>query len=93
MGGSGGFTRGLMYLEDEKSYTHCLFMDDDASCEIESIRRAYALLQYATTEKFAVAGAQLREAAPSICMKNQRNLLNSAFLCITVKICKAFMIY
>lgn len=66
LGGSGGFTRGLMYLEDEKSYTHCLFMDDDASCEIESIRRAYALLQYATTEKFAVSGAQLREAAPSI---------------------------
>nr|AEK99054.1 PamC [Kingella kingae] len=64
LGGSGGFTRGLMYLEDEKSYTHCLFMDDDASCEIESIRRAYALLQYATTEKFAVAGAQLQESEP-----------------------------
>lgn len=61
LGGSGGFTRGLMYLEDEGSYTHCLFMDDDASCEVESIRRAYALLQYATEEKFAVAGAQLRE--------------------------------
>lgn len=63
LGGSGGFTRGLMYLEDEGSYTHCLFMDDDASCEVESIRRAYALLQYTTTEKFAVAGAQLRELA------------------------------
>ncbi|XXQ69148.1 glycosyltransferase [Neisseriaceae bacterium B1] len=64
LGGSGGFTRGLLYLEDEKSYTHCLFMDDDASCEIESIRRAYALLQYTTGEKFAVAGAQLRESQP-----------------------------
>lgn len=61
LGGSGGFTRGLLYLEDDGSYTHCLFMDDDASCEVESIRRAYALLQYTTTEKFAVAGAQLRE--------------------------------
>lgn len=66
LGGSGGFTRGLMYLEDDGSYTHCLFMDDDASCEIESIRRAYALLQYATEEKFAVAGSQLREVAPTI---------------------------
>lgn len=65
LGGSGGFTRGLMYLEDEGSYTHCLFMDDDASCEIESIRRAYALLQYATEEKFAVSGAQLREIYPN----------------------------
>lgn len=62
LGGSGGFTRGLMYLEDDGSYTHCLFMDDDASCEVESIRRAYALLQYTTTEKFAVAGAQLSES-------------------------------
>lgn len=66
LGGSGGFTRGLLYLEDEKTYTHCLFMDDDASCEIESIRRTYALLQYAKGEKFAVSGAQLRESAPSI---------------------------
>lgn len=64
LGGSGGFTRGLMYLEEQKDYTHCLFMDDDASCEIESICRAYALLQYATLEKFAVAGAQLRDAFP-----------------------------
>ena len=64
LGGSGGFTRGLMYLEDQKDYTHCLFMDDDASCEIESIRRAYALLQYTTTEKFVVAGAQMSETFP-----------------------------
>lgn len=78
LGGSGGFTRGLMYLEDQKDYTHCLFMDDDASCEIESIRRAYALLQYTTTEKFAVSGAQLRELAPTVihekgaCFRKQR---------------------
>jgi GT2 family glycosyltransferase len=60
LGGSGGFTRGLMHLEDEGSFTHCLFMDDDASCEIESIRRAYALLSYAVEPKFAVAGSLLR---------------------------------
>ena len=63
LGGSGGFTRGLMYLEEQKNYTHCLFMDDDASCEVESIRRAFALLQYSVTEKFAISGAQLREEA------------------------------
>ena len=61
LGGSGGFTRGLMHLEDDGSFTHCLFMDDDASCEIESIRRIYALLSFATGARFAVAGGLLRE--------------------------------
>lgn len=64
LGGSGGFTRGLLYLKDDGSYTHCLFMDDDASCEIESICRTYALLQYTIQPKFAVAGSLLREIEP-----------------------------
>lgn len=62
LGGSGGFMRGLLELEDSGRFTHCLFMDDDASCEIESIRRACALLSFARTPRFAVAGALLREA-------------------------------
>ncbi|MFN8828566.1 MAG: glycosyltransferase [Labrys sp. (in: a-proteobacteria)] len=60
-GGSGGFARGLMYLEQAGSFTHCLFMDDDASCEVESIKRCYALLSYAKSERFAIAGALLNE--------------------------------
>jgi hypothetical protein len=63
LGGSGGFTRGLMYLEDHQ-FTHCLFMDDDASCEIESIRRTYILLSYAIDQKTAIAGSLLRELEP-----------------------------
>lgn len=61
LGGSGGFTRGLMYLEDDKTYTHCLFMDDDVSCEIESIRRTCSLLQNTNIENYAVAGAQFSD--------------------------------
>ncbi len=64
VGGSGGFCRGLMHLEDQGEFTHCLFMDDDASCEIESLRRAYALLGYATKSNIAVAGSLLRELEP-----------------------------
>lgn len=63
LGGSGGFTRGLLHLKDN-NYSHCLFMDDDASCEIESIRRTYNLLQYSKTKNFAVAGSLLRELEP-----------------------------
>jgi GT2 family glycosyltransferase len=63
-GGASGFTKGLLHLEDEQTYSHCLFMDDDASCEVESIRRAYRLFQYVINEKSAVAGSLLREVEP-----------------------------
>ena len=62
-GGSGGFSRGLLHLIDN-GFTHCLFMDDDATCEIDSLRRAYALLRYARKPGVAVCGAQLRESNP-----------------------------
>ncbi|WP_119155606.1 glycosyltransferase [Caldimonas tepidiphila] len=63
-GGSGGFTRGLLELLDAGSYTHALFMDDDASCEAESIARTFALLQYSREPRLAVAGSLLREDRP-----------------------------
>lgn len=67
LGGSGGFARGLLHLKDEGSFTHCLFMDDDASCEIESIRRAYALLSLCPAQSnVAIAGSLLRERLPGI---------------------------
>lgn len=59
-GGSGGFTRGLLHLTEENNFTHCLFMDDDASCEIDSIKRAIALLAYARDGEMTIAGAYLR---------------------------------
>lgn len=64
LGGSGGFTRGLLYLEDQKDYTHCLFMDDDASCEVESLRRTFAFLSFVTGDKVAFSGSMLRELEP-----------------------------
>ena len=62
LGGSGGFTRGLMHLKENGSYTHCLFMDDDASCEVEGIKRTISFLEHALNHKTALAGAMLREA-------------------------------
>jgi galactofuranosylgalactofuranosylrhamnosyl-N-acetylglucosaminyl-diphospho-decaprenol beta-1,5/1,6-galactofuranosyltransferase len=63
-GGTGGFVRGLLSLIDGGRHTHALFMDDDASCEVESIGRCHALLRHAHDDTSAVAGALLREAAP-----------------------------
>jgi galactofuranosylgalactofuranosylrhamnosyl-N-acetylglucosaminyl-diphospho-decaprenol beta-1,5/1,6-galactofuranosyltransferase len=65
LGGSGGFTRGLIHFKD-LGYSHCLFMDDDASCEVESIKRTWALLAYSKDPKLAVAGALFHEDNPSI---------------------------
>jgi hypothetical protein len=64
-GCSGGFMRGLLYLKDEGSFTHCLFLDDDGAFEIESVRRTYALLQYATTDRMAISGTFFLESNPS----------------------------
>jgi GT2 family glycosyltransferase len=64
LGGSGGFTRGLLHLKDQQHFTHCLFMDDDASCEIESIRRTYILLSYFEDANRTVAGSLLRDQEP-----------------------------
>jgi hypothetical protein len=44
LGGAGGFSRGLIHLLESGVFSHCLFMDDDASCEVESIKRTYRLL-------------------------------------------------
>ncbi|ARO15313.1 galactofuranosylgalactofuranosylrhamnosyl-N-acetylglucosaminyl-diphospho-decaprenol beta-1,5/1,6-galactofuranosyltransferase [Ketogulonicigenium robustum] len=63
LGGAGGFTRGLLHLKDN-GFSHCLFMDDDASCEMEAIRRTFRIMQYAKQPNVAVAGSMMREAAP-----------------------------
>ena len=64
IGGSGGFARGLLHLVDDGSYTHCLFMDDDASCDVEAIRRAYHFFQFIRSDKIALAGSLLRDVEP-----------------------------
>ena len=64
LGGTGGFVRGLLALQDGGRASHALFMDDDASCEVESIARTLALLSFAREPRLAVAGALLREMAP-----------------------------
>ncbi|OYR08935.1 glycosyltransferase [Brucella grignonensis] len=63
LGGSGGFTRGLLHLKDN-GFSHCLFMDDDASCEMEAIRRTFQILQFGAVPNLAVAGSMLREDKP-----------------------------
>lgn len=58
LGGSGGFTRGLVEALQEDGYTHFLFMDDDIELDSEVIHKLFSLYEYAESD-FAVAGSML----------------------------------
>jgi hypothetical protein len=65
-GGSGGFTEGFLYYKNNTDVTHVLFMDDDASLEIESVKRAYSILQFAKNDNAAVGAALFYEEHPNV---------------------------
>lgn len=69
LGGAGGFARGLAAAMDG-GFTHCLFMDDDASIQMESLLRTAAFLQLARSDRAAVAGAMISEARPWMMWEN-----------------------
>ncbi|OKH54248.1 glycosyl transferase family 2 [Calothrix sp. HK-06] len=58
VGGSGGFTKGLIEALEEGVYTHFLFMDDDIELDSEAIYRLFALYKYGKQD-FAIAGSML----------------------------------
>jgi hypothetical protein len=58
-GGTGGFTRGLMHYQRTGTASHCLFMDDDASCEPDSIFRAMEFLRHAAKDNTTIGGGML----------------------------------
>lgn len=69
VGGSGGFTRGLIEIlsrKEDKQFTHVIFMDDDADIEPDSIIRVYALLRLirAEFENIKIGGTMLRQDVP-----------------------------
>lgn len=61
LGGTGGFMRSLIHYQDTGKYTHCLFMDDDASCEAGSIFRSVSFMNHAKDTSIAISGAMLSE--------------------------------
>lgn len=58
LGGAGGFARGLISAKDSGA-SHCLFMDDDASIQMEAISRSWWFLAYALDPRTAVAGGMI----------------------------------
>ncbi len=58
VGGSGGFTKGLIEALQEGVYTHFLFMDDDIELDTEVIYRLFSIYEY-VKQDFAIAGSML----------------------------------
>lgn len=58
LGGSGGFTKGLIEGLQADIYTHFLLMDDDIELDSEVIYKLISLYEYAQTD-FAIAGSML----------------------------------
>lgn len=75
-GGAGGFARGLLHSSQLRTITHCLFMDDDASCHVESIKRTINFLQYSIDKRTAICGAMLYEKTPRIQHENGARFRN-----------------
>ncbi len=76
LGGTGGFTNGLIQmLKSGQHYTHVLFMDDDAFIETESIRRTYAMLAIIRTEYkgYFISGSNNR--AENRCIQHENGAL------------------
>lgn len=61
LGGAGGFARGLSEVRALPGFTHCLFMDDDAACEVTALERAHAFLSYSRDAALSIAGAMLKK--------------------------------
>ena len=69
LGGAGGFARGLAEAVAQ-GYSHCLFMDDDASVDFASIERTWRFLANLTDPATAIAGMLMRGDAPTIVWEN-----------------------
>lgn len=65
MGGSSGFSRGMIYAIDSGA-THVILNDDDAKIEPESVFRLLAFLRLSKNPDLCVSGIMLDESRPDI---------------------------
>ena len=68
LGGSSGFTRGIIESLNEDRYSHVLLMDDDVVIEEEAIYRLYKFLLFMKPQyqKYLVGGSMLKLDFPFI---------------------------
>ena len=59
LGGSGGFTRGILEVTESGEFTHILLTDDDISFDSEIFLRTAAVLRYLTQPDHVIIGASM----------------------------------
>lgn len=67
LGGSGGFSRGMIECID-RADTHCILVDDDAVADKETARRTIRILELLKEEKknVSIGGAMFSFSSPSV---------------------------
>ncbi len=75
MGGSSGFTRGMIYALDTGA-THVVLNDDDAKVEPESMFRLIAFLRLVKNPEVCVAGIMFDESNPDIVYESGAMVVN-----------------
>lgn len=78
LGGSGGFTRGLIEANQQNHLTHFLMMDDDVELDSEVIYRLILLYEYAKSD-FAVSGSMLDLCKKHLLFEAGANYAKSLF--------------
>ena len=68
VGGSGGFSYGMIKAQEQPGITHILLMDDDVELSPESIKRTYSLLTIVNDEHVdaLISGAMMSFDEPDI---------------------------
>ncbi|MCP5513333.1 MAG: glycosyltransferase [Leptospiraceae bacterium] len=68
LGGSGGFTRGIISALDKKSFTHFCLMDDDVEVDPSFLERLFSFLSFLKKEysEETISGSILRKDLPKI---------------------------
>lgn len=64
LGGSGGFSRGLIRAR-EAGFSHALLMDDDADLHSDVLTRIAAVFRHTPDPKLAIAGAMIARETPN----------------------------
>ncbi len=66
LGGSGGFTRGIMEAYRAKKYTHFLLQDDDIVFDPKMLEKVLAYLSFATKDTLSIGASMIRLDMPTL---------------------------
>lgn len=64
-GGSGGFTRGMLYFAEQEDVTHVLLMDDDIELDERIFQRLENILKFQKNSKQVISGTMLDALKPT----------------------------